>query len=447
VATLNRENGGMVRQHKKWAALGATTVLGLTAWLVPAAPAAAVGTLTVDRTSVDFGEHRTGVPNGVERVRLTATGDSVTIEDILEGDGNALFDFVELPVDEDATYCDDYDGDDTDEDVTLGDGESCVVDFGFWPFRDGGRTTEFTFESNAVSEPTITLNGMGTTGYFVTTTLGEVFAFGDAADVGDMTGVALNQPVVGIAATPDGEGYRLVASDGGIFSFNANFHGSMGGTPLNQPIVDIATVPDPLFQGVDGYYEVASDGGIFAFGDAAFHGSTGGIVLNQPIVGMAVHPSGQGYWLVAADGGVFAFGPAVEFHGSMGATPLNQPIVGMAATPSGDGYWLVAADGGIFSFGDADFFGSTGDIVLNSPITGMTAMPDGDGYWMVAEDGGMFAFDATFHGSLPSTGVAGRNNVVGMAGSAPPSALGALIGAGEAGTQQVRAAALQASKR
>jgi hypothetical protein len=37
----------------------------------------------------------------------------------------------------------------------------------------------------------------------------------------------------------------------------------------------------------NGYWLVATDGGIFSFGDAAFHGSTGSIVLNKPIVGMA----------------------------------------------------------------------------------------------------------------------------------------------------------------
>ena len=36
-----------------------------------------------------------------------------------------------------------------------------------------------------------------------------------------------------------------------------------------------------------GYWLVASDGGIFAFGDAAFYGSTGSLALNRPVVGMA----------------------------------------------------------------------------------------------------------------------------------------------------------------
>ena len=64
----------------------------------------------------------------------------------------------------------------------------------------------------------------------------------------------------------------------------------------------------------NGYWLVASDGGIFAFGDAKFHGSTGNISLQAPISGIATTSSGNGYWLVAVDGGVFTFGDAT-FHG------------------------------------------------------------------------------------------------------------------------------------
>ena len=123
-------------------------------------------------------------------------------------------------------------------------------------------------------------------------------------------------------------GYWLVASDGGIFSYGgAGFFGSTGSLTLNQPIVGMAATPDGR-----GYWLVAADGGIFAFGDAAFHGSTGALTLNQPIVGMAATPDGRGYWLVAADGGIFAFGDAA-FYGSTGSLTLNRPIVGMADHP------------------------------------------------------------------------------------------------------------------
>ena len=46
-----------------------------------------------------------------------------------------------------------------------------------------------------------------------------------------LQGQNLDAPIVGMAATPDGGGYWLVASDGGVFSFgNAAFHGSTGAT-------------------------------------------------------------------------------------------------------------------------------------------------------------------------------------------------------------------------
>jgi hypothetical protein len=159
-------------------------------------------------------------------------------------------------------------------------------------------------------------------------------------------------------------GYRLTASDGGIFSFGTlPFCGSTGGIVLTRPVVAIANTPNG-----GGYWLVASDGGIFAFGNARFHGSTGGMKLNRPIVDMA--PSTNGYWLVASDGGIFAFGNA-RFYGSTGGMTLNRPIVGLATTPDRGGYWLVASDGGIFSFGNAKFYGSTGALKLNRPIVGM----------------------------------------------------------------------------
>jgi hypothetical protein len=98
---------------------------------------------------------------------------------------------------------------------------------------------------------------------------------------------ALNAPVVGIVATPDGKGYWLVASDGGVFAFgDSSYHGSMGGTRLNAPVVGIAATPDGT-----GYWLAAADGGVFSFGSAQFEGSTGGTSINAPIVGIATFVS------------------------------------------------------------------------------------------------------------------------------------------------------------
>ena len=235
-------------------------------------------------------------------------------------------------------------------------------------------------------------------GYWEVAADGGIFSYGDAHFYGSTGSIALNRPIVGMAATSDGKGYWLVASDGGIFAFgDARFYGSTGSIALNRPVVGMASTP-----GGGGYWLVASDGGIFAFGNAAFAGSTGSIALNRPVVGMAATSSGHGYWLVASDGGIFSFGDA-HFYGSTGSIALNRPVVGMAADGSG-GYWLVAGDGGIFSFGTAPFYGSTGSLQLAQPVVGMTTAKGGKGYWFDAADGGIFAFgSAPYYGSIPQT--------------------------------------------
>ncbi|HZV33586.1 MAG TPA: glycoside hydrolase family 25 protein, partial [Verrucomicrobiae bacterium] len=124
------------------------------------------------------------------------------------------------------------------------------------------------------------------------------------------------------------------------------------GTPTNR--VGMARSHDG-----QGYWIVASDGGVFSFGDAPFYGSMGGQHLAAPVVGIAARPQGDGYWLVGSDGGVFSFG-AAGFHGSMAGHQLGGPIVGICSTASGNGYWLVGSDGGIYTFGDAPFHGSMG---------------------------------------------------------------------------------------
>jgi hypothetical protein len=252
---------------------------------------------------------------------------------------------------------------------------------------------------------------------------GTVLAFGGVPFKGSTAATALASPLVGVAATPNGGGYWLLAADGGIFSFgNAGFHGSTGGIRLARPIVGMAATPDG-----GGYWLVASDGGVFAYGNAKYHGSAAGIPLTRPIVGMAATPDGGGYWLVASDGGIFSYGNA-RFFGSTGGMPLVRPIVGVAAAPAGGGYWLVASDGGLFSYGSAGFFGSAGGTELHSPVVGMAATPDGGGYWLVAADAGVFAYgNAPFHGS--GVGQVPAGNVV-LGAGAPRTVSGYVLATG-----------------
>ena len=215
---------------------------------------------------------------------------------------------------------------------------------------------------------------------------GSVASFGGATSFGSLTG-HLNRPIVGMAATRDGHGYWLVASDGGIFAFgDAHFYGSTGSIHLNKPIVGMAATPDG-----HGYWLVASDGGIFTAGDAGYYGSLAHIHLNRPIVGMAATPDGHGYWLVASDGGIFTVGDA-GYDGSLANIHLNRPIVGMAATSDGHGYWLVASDGGVFNVGDAGFYGSGVQQGIGDPVIGMISSSNGHGYCLFRQDGAGYAF-------------------------------------------------------
>ena len=154
-----------------------------------------------------------------------------------------------------------------------------------------------------------------------------------------------------------------MASDGGIFSFgDAAFYGSTGAIRLNRPIVGMAPTPTGK-----GYWLVASDGGIFSFGDAAFYGSTGAIRLNRPDRRHGSDAERQRLLARRAPTAASSASATPRSTARPAALRLVSPIVGMAASPTGHGYRFVAADGGIFGFGDAG--------VLRRPRRRQTAEP------------------------------------------------------------------------
>ncbi len=224
-------------------------------------------------------------------------------------------------------------------------------------------------------------------GYWVVNSDSGVFSYGSAQYYGNTMALRLNQPLINGESLSSGLGYWLLALDGGIFSFGAaQFYGSTGNLKLNQPINGMERTDND-----GGYWLVAYDGGVFSFGNAPFFGSTGGIRLNKPVLGMERTKSGRGYWLFASDGGIFSFGDA-PFFGSLGAQTLPAPIVSMQRTPSGNGYWMLGADGKIYAFGDA---ANLGDIVGCKNYLGaqrLLVTPSGGGYWIATRDGSVVAF-------------------------------------------------------
>jgi N-acetylmuramoyl-L-alanine amidase len=110
--------------------------------------------------------------------------------------------------------------------------------------------------------------------------------------------------------------------------------------------VGMAATPDG-----GGYWLVASDGGIFSFGDAPFGGSATG-QLQRVAVGMAAG-GGPGYRVISADGGVYGYGGALDF-GRAYVPPMAGQVVSI--DPGHDGGNAAAAafigqpiDGGNFT--------------------------------------------------------------------------------------------------
>ncbi len=241
--------------------------------------------------------------------------------------------------------------------------------------------------------------GAGTgDGYWLVAADGGVFSYGSAQFFGSAANLPLNAEVVGMVATPSTNGYWQVALDGGVFAYgDAGFFGSAGALPLNEPVVAMAPTPSG-----NGYWLVATDGGVFSYGDAAFYGSVSGNVAVDLVVSLVATATGRGYWLVDADGDVFAFGDAVD-HGDAGSVALSDAVIGATGAPFGGGYHLVTLDGDVLSYGPlASDAGSAEALPLNSPMVGIAADTDGSGYWLVAADGGVFAYGSSFHGSTGS---------------------------------------------
>ncbi len=165
---------------------------------------------------------------------------------------------------------------------------------GYRVFTSLGRVIAFGAAQGYGDLSTTALNGpvvaAGSTpsgnGYYLVGSDGGVFTFGDATFHGSMGGTALNQPVVGLVPGQSGYGYWLIGGDGGIFAFDVPFRGSVPavlgpGGRLNLPVIGALPYGD-------GYVMVAADGGAFVFADQPFLGSLGGVAIPAPIVGLAV---------------------------------------------------------------------------------------------------------------------------------------------------------------
>ncbi len=232
-------------------------------------------------------------------------------------------------------------------------------------------------------------------GYLEVGAQGQIYSYGAAKSMSNLSLNPRVRPVVAISETADAKGYYVVTNRGNIFNFgDAKFHGSHAKSRLPHPIVAFQTVDNG-----SGYYLVTSGGNIFNYGTAQFYGSTAHINLSSPVTSMAVTPNGQGYWLVTASGSVYPFGNAVGYS-HLSVNPKVRKIVAILPDATGQGYWLVSRLGNVYNYGNAQFFGSKAKYRLPAAIVGAQANINGKGYVLISSRGNTYNFGSVhFYGS------------------------------------------------
>ena len=196
-----------------------------------------------------------------------------------------------------------------------------------------------------------------------------------------------------IAAIPGTSGYWVVSTDGYIYARggapelcggNPGWLPNCSGYGSGETITSAAASPNG-----DGLWAVDNDRHVWTAGNVVSYGDVTND--NRTPSGIVATPSGQGYYIVMNDGGVFSFGDAVFYGSTGGNKPGGRDATGLALsfdlTGKVAGYWMVANDGGIFTFGDAPFLGSTGGNDGGSIVTGIVTQPDQHSYAWVHGNG------------------------------------------------------------
>ena len=129
--------------------------------------------------------------------------------------------------------------------------------------------------------------------------LGGLAPYGDARAMSSPDPMHINQPMIGIGATPTGKGYWLFGGDGGVFTFGvARYKGSAIATLAQRRTADVRTQlqPDGLAVAIaaaprgDGYWIATRDGGVFAFGSAHDYEAPGGVRIFSSTPARTVNP-------------------------------------------------------------------------------------------------------------------------------------------------------------
>ena len=276
------------------AVLAAVPIVVLGAGTATPASATPLPALSVTPTSLSFPETTLG---DFTLLSFTVTNPDPMTTDVIRGyvpSGTDPNDFGAAP----AANC----TTDAAGNIDLAPGaSSCSIVTVFTPGALGSRSATLTLIDNFNSGAAVSVSGVGGIGYYQVDSAGTVAYAGDAE--------LLRRHRRRRPSTSRSWAWRPRATAAATGWWPPTAASSPTATPASTapPGPSRSTSRSSAWRPPPdggGYWLVASDGGIFTYGDAqllrlrpaASH-------LNKPIVGMAATPDGNGYWLVASDGG------------------------------------------------------------------------------------------------------------------------------------------------
>ncbi|MEU7570453.1 M23 family metallopeptidase [Micromonospora sp. NPDC049240] len=257
--------------------------------------------------------------------------------------------------------------------------------------------TSINIGATSGAEPVTNGAGVHITGpnsYTDVSSTGQVYAWNGGYFGGSPTGYSGR--FTDAKVTSDGAGYWLLTSIGQIYAYgNAPYKGGSP-TGYSGEIVAMAATPDN-----QGYVMLSATGQVYAYGTPYRGGSPGG--YSGSFVDIEMTPDGGGYWLLTSMGQVYAYGNAAYLGGS--PTGFSRAIVAMSRTSDGLGYVLVSKAGQIYAYGNAQYQGGS-PAGITGEIADVSYRTDGQpGYVMVSTTGQHYAYNTPFLGN--PTGASG----------------------------------------
>ena len=145
---------------------------------------------------------------------------------------------------------------------------------------------------------------------------------------------------IGLATDPATGGYWVLASNGGVASFDAPWLGSLARkVPAGTSVTAIAAGRR------GGYRILTSDGKVVSFGTTGYGSDSGRLPAGVTAVSLTSDPATGGYWILRSDGRVDNF-HALRRGSLTHRVPADSAVMDIAAGLPG-GYLVMVSSGGV----------------------------------------------------------------------------------------------------